>query len=149
MIVTARAFANAFVTVALSACASRTFPSSFPATSAASSAAAEGQPWPVTRALREDPPLPGEAAKEWIGLRSGSDSQSAPMGGHHEHNQQAPASENHGNPVMVHGARDGAKPSPEEGSPAKATYACPMHPDVVSDHEGRCPRCGMALERRP
>ena len=24
-------------------------------------------------------------------------------------------------------------------------YACPMHPDVVQDGPGRCPRCGMAL----
>jgi FtsP/CotA-like multicopper oxidase with cupredoxin domain len=24
-------------------------------------------------------------------------------------------------------------------------YACPMHPDVVEDEPGRCPRCGMTL----
>jgi len=24
-------------------------------------------------------------------------------------------------------------------------YACPMHPDVVSEEEGRCPKCGMKL----
>ena len=24
-------------------------------------------------------------------------------------------------------------------------YACPMHPDVVSDEQGRCPKCGMKL----
>jgi FtsP/CotA-like multicopper oxidase with cupredoxin domain len=24
-------------------------------------------------------------------------------------------------------------------------YACPMHPEVVSDEEGRCPKCGMKL----
>jgi len=25
------------------------------------------------------------------------------------------------------------------------TYACPMHPEVTSDHPGRCPKCGMKL----
>jgi uncharacterized membrane protein YraQ (UPF0718 family) len=29
-----------------------------------------------------------------------------------------------------------------------ATYVCPMHPEVTSDQPGRCPECGMPLERR-
>ena len=28
----------------------------------------------------------------------------------------------------------------------KSTYVCPMHPEVVMDHKGRCPECGMFLE---
>ena len=43
------------------------------------------------------------------------------------------------------------------GGEAKATepdhpetvWSCPMHPEVLSDDEGRCPRCGMSLEERP
>jgi len=27
-------------------------------------------------------------------------------------------------------------------------YICPMHPEVVQDHPGSCPKCGMALEPR-
>jgi Cu+-exporting ATPase len=27
-------------------------------------------------------------------------------------------------------------------------YSCPMHPEVVSDRPGACPKCGMALEPR-
>lgn len=26
------------------------------------------------------------------------------------------------------------------------TYTCPMHPEIVQDHPGPCPKCGMALE---
>jgi Cu+-exporting ATPase len=31
---------------------------------------------------------------------------------------------------------------------AKVEYICPMHPEVVSDRPGSCPKCGMALEPR-
>ncbi len=41
----------------------------------------------------------------------------------------------------------------KEAGPATATsksaiYSCPMHPEVVQDHPGNCPKCGMALEPR-
>lgn len=35
---------------------------------------------------------------------------------------------------------------PARPSPA---YRCPMHPDATSDRAGRCPECGMDLERVP
>ena len=39
---------------------------------------------------------------------------------------------------------------PEERPAAAAVagtrYTCPMHPEVVQDHPGSCPKCGMALE---
>ncbi len=30
----------------------------------------------------------------------------------------------------------------------EATYTCPMHPEIVRDEPGSCPKCGMALEPR-
>jgi Cu+-exporting ATPase len=38
-------------------------------------------------------------------------------------------------------------PARAETGPAQ-TYTCPMHPEVVQDHPGSCPKCGMALEPR-
>ncbi|PCD75523.1 heavy metal translocating P-type ATPase [Pseudothioclava arenosa] len=33
-----------------------------------------------------------------------------------------------------------------EPMPEGTLYTCPMHPEVVQDHPGDCPKCGMALE---
>lgn len=27
----------------------------------------------------------------------------------------------------------------------KVAYSCPMHPEVISDKTGKCPKCGMEL----
>ncbi|NLR99289.1 heavy metal translocating P-type ATPase [Rhizobium sp. P38BS-XIX] len=40
---------------------------------------------------------------------------------------------------------DGNRPAPKP-VPKGTLYTCPMHPEVVSDHAGDCPKCGMALE---
>jgi P-type Cu+ transporter len=32
--------------------------------------------------------------------------------------------------------------------PAKSEYTCPMHPEILRDAPGACPKCGMALEPR-
>ena len=35
-------------------------------------------------------------------------------------------------------------------APAVATvYTCPMHPEILSDAPGRCPKCGMNLVPKP
>jgi hypothetical protein len=58
-------------------------------------------------------------------------------------------------PAMDHAAmghprpRAGAAGGGEvDAGPGQARYVCPMHPDVVSDAPGTCPRCHMALVLR-
>ena len=46
--------------------------------------------------------------------------------------------------------RPGAKPEHQHGNesataPKKQMYQCPMHPQIILDHLGDCPICGMAL----
>ncbi len=40
-----------------------------------------------------------------------------------------------------------AKPTPDEApaKPEATLYTCPMHPEVISDKPGKCPKCGMTL----
>ena len=40
---------------------------------------------------------------------------------------------------------DGSQP-PAAAVEQAAQYTCPMHPEIVRDHPGSCPKCGMALE---
>jgi Cu+-exporting ATPase len=39
-------------------------------------------------------------------------------------------------------------PEPDAVSAAGTVYSCPMHPEVISQKPGRCPKCGMPLEPR-
>jgi hypothetical protein len=64
----------------LGAC-SRSFPSTLPSSSAASSHAAEAPAAVVGRALRGDPPLPGEPTDGWEGLAP-SDASPSPTHAH-------------------------------------------------------------------
>ncbi|MDO9257461.1 MAG: heavy metal-binding domain-containing protein [Bacteroidales bacterium] len=38
--------------------------------------------------------------------------------------------------------------SVEAKSAEKTEYTCPMHPEVLSDKPGDCPKCGMPLEKK-
>ncbi|HEV8096645.1 MAG TPA: HAD-IC family P-type ATPase, partial [Burkholderiales bacterium] len=44
-----------------------------------------------------------------------------------------------------HGAKHGAAALPRGNRAAGARYTCPMHPEIVRDAPGDCPKCGMAL----
>ena len=46
------------------------------------------------------------------------------------------------------GAATPMAPAHHEPAPAgeAGSYTCPMHPEIVQDHPGNCPICGMALE---
>lgn len=41
-----------------------------------------------------------------------------------------------------------AKPGRVKTAP-KTVYVCPMHPEVVSDVPGLCPKCNMKLDPKP
>src|SRR5688572_23029197 len=41
------------------------------------------------------------------------------------------------------GGRPPGGPQPREAE--RKQYTCPMHPEVVQDQPGRCPKCGMEL----
>ena len=45
-------------------------------------------------------------------------------------------------------ARDGLSLSKANAQRPGASYTCPMHPEIVRDAPGSCPKCGMALEPR-
>src|SRR5699024_1885651 len=35
---------------------------------------------------------------------------------------------------------------PSQSAPTGSQWTCPMHPEVLRDEPGDCPKCGMALE---
>ena len=43
------------------------------------------------------------------------------------------------------GASGCSKPAPEQAGSQAKQYTCAMHPDVVQDKPGKCPKCGMDL----
>jgi hypothetical protein len=59
-----------------------------------------------------------------------------------KHDTSAHAGHDNDNSAMHSGQRLASVPS---GGGSK--YTCPMHPEVISDKPGSCPKCGMTLER--
>jgi len=52
-----------------------------------------------------------------------------------------------GTDSVTSGDPSSASPSAPQAQPGQ--YTCPMHPEVVSDEPGRCPKCNMFLEQVP
>jgi hypothetical protein len=68
--------------VALTGCATRSLPQTFTVGSPASAAAPAAPAADVTGALRTDPPLPGDDAKDWAGLEPLRDEKGATSANH-------------------------------------------------------------------
>lgn len=46
--------------------------------------------------------------------------------------------------TFAQSAKD-AQPKSKMDTATKIIYTCPMHPEVISDKPGKCPKCGMTL----
>lgn len=48
-------------------------------------------------------------------------------------------------PNIPHSGRPSLQSASKVGGAATQIYHCPMHPEIVSDSPGTCPKCGMNL----
>ena len=46
--------------------------------------------------------------------------------------------------IFAQSAKD-VQPKSKTDTATKTIYTCPMHPEVISDKPGKCPKCGMTL----
>ncbi len=47
------------------------------------------------------------------------------------------------NKLLLHSVKPGSQENMSSGN-----YTCPMHPEVMSDKAGKCPKCGMDLVKK-
>ena len=46
-------------------------------------------------------------------------------------------------------AQDTTSKKAKKHKTEKALYVCPVHPEVMMEKSGKCPKCGMELNRSP
>ena len=47
------------------------------------------------------------------------------------------------NELLLHSVKQGLQENMSSG-----TYTCTMHPEIISDKPGKCPKCGMTLVKK-
>jgi heavy metal-binding protein len=134
------------VCAGLASCSSRDVPATWPEQSAASPHSSAAPVAVVTQALDSHPPLPGQGRTGWVGL----DGSEAPAHRHDTGEHDSPHDSPRGSPEHGAAEQHPAEHSLPTGAAAEdaAVYTCPMHPDVVANSPGKCPRCGMNLVKR-
>ena len=80
---------------------------------------------------------PGDCPKCGMHLVKAGDEGGHGHGSHGDHSAHG----GHGS----HGAHTAHSARAHETTASEAIYTCPMHPEVVSDEPGKCPKCGMNL----
>jgi hypothetical protein len=88
---------------------------------------------PASPEAQESAPLTFGSLADDAGAQLAATSSRADAGG-------APPAREPGSQVGAH--------SGDASSADRMTYTCPMHPKVISDHPGNCPKCGMKLVPR-
>ncbi len=68
-----------------------------------------------------------------------------PLPADHPANPEAPEAPVQAPPNTLSEGQTSPAATPE--SPEETVYSCPMHPEVKASAPGRCPECGMALNR--
>ena len=90
-------------------------------------------------------PSPSALAEGRTGPPPGPASRASSSESSHEHDGKSPQ------PTDIPGlgaTTTGSQPATQHQQ-ANAIYTCPMHPEVVQNVPGRCPKCGMPLVKKP
>jgi hypothetical protein len=112
------------------------------------------QPWSTLQPDAFDAPAPSAVSEAMKASRDG---------GHEGHEMRGiTPGEDHENPptpmpatrdrtttpAVDHSQHGSVAPPAQEKPAANVVYTCPMHPEVIRDKPGTCPKCGMALVKK-